>query len=949
MGLSFKLFRKQRQRVLLGIFGVAISAFLISSIAFLNDSLSAASLDIITDQVGAGDVIFSRRTSYTVGDEYQFPENEIQQALGSTVPELEGFYPRITEVVAVEGVVGREDQAEERAPRDYFGSLQTQVLLTGIDVDLENRDGLGRFLNNSEVYRDSLRPDHCFLTVPAATLLNVTVGDVLQLRYVSGIQNWTIQAVLDHEEKFTFVERNLIVLNLAEAQEFLHRTGNINMLIGRFANSEQYYNTRDLGTSLRRLREIGMQIDAFLPEEYDFYMLKLAALNATELVFIPLSVFYWFVTIISMIVTGLLIYGVISTSSEELIYEMGMLRVIGSHKRKTYKILLFQGVVVSIVGTTLGLVASMAFSPVLLEFLFTYVTRLGLQIPLTIFPETILQSYLLIFTLVVGISLIPARRAANRVITQAINPFRSQETKYHVTKAGSPNLKMVTIGVAISVLGVLFFIVVPSFVATLDFFLLLMTFLVLLILMLVGLVMVMVVLVPFIERGLLKLASRFNKRSHHVIRMSLKRYQRRNLTTTLMFAFSFTFIFFIGAQINVLQETVTEFFDYQYGTDLVMSRTSDGDGEVIDPELVTQLEAIEHVDRVVPVMHNSLDLTLLLNGELGELQRQLGGGGLPRTTVGDYINYHHTTAGLIGVPREFVEIVDASEVVFDGGGASWEEAFGQLFTENDSCLLSRAVADFIAVDVGETLRLTVINGTNHVAHEFVVRGIIGRVPGFWNFRQSWYSTYSGGVMMAVDTYRELFGLTGAPVEYDKIFVDCGDASREEVQQVQTQIEDATSETYQYVLDDNYSKTVAINRQFDTFSTIMEIILFFTVLVSIFGIFSSTQNKVLERRQEIGILRALGLRKGETRNMFILEAAINLLASGFLGTLIGLALTWIIKYEITYLLEIPFRVVVPWVTVGWVFGVAIAVGVGGLFALLYRHFERPPLEFFHRAS
>ncbi|MHA1730449.1 MAG: ABC transporter permease [Promethearchaeota archaeon] len=916
----------------------------------MNDSLSASTLEVVTDNVGAGDIVFTHQTSFSIGDDYSFPEDELQGILD--VDEIESYYPRVVDFVETRGRRVTGTTGVEGLLQDW----QSQVLLYGIDNEKERLGGLGSFFSNDtgEPFTSRILKDHCLLLTSAARLLDVGVGDSIEVKFANNTANLTVQAVVTQEAKFTAVERNLVVINLDEAQWLLRRVGRINYLVATLKDSERYYNTRNLDSSIEQLRAIGMEIDGQLPDEdYSFYMPKLTVLDLTQIVFTPLSVFYWFVTIISMIVTGLLIYGTVSTSSEQIVYEMGMLRVMGARKGRTYKVMLVQGLIVSLAGTTMGVALALAYTPFILDFVYNYFSLINQPIPLVVLPGTLSQSFLLVLGLVIAVSLIPARNAANRLVAEAINPYRQTDARYRIAKEGSPNLKMVVVGVAISLLGVLLFVVLPGFLADMDYFLLLMVFLVLLIMTLVGLVLVAVVAVPALEQLMVRAVRPATRRSGNVIEFSLKRYRRRNLTTTLMFAFSFTFVFFIGGQTRVLQESVSEFFDYQYGSEVVLARTTSAEeGATIDQHFVDEVAGIPHVVDAIPVMHNTVDLTLLLNGKLADLQAQYQNEGKMDVQVGDYINYHNTRAGLIGVPRDYERVVDPGEVLFQGGGLSWEEAFSGLFTTPRSCILSKAVADLVGASPGGSIRLTFANGSSVEAFEFKVAGVAARLPGFWNFRQSWYSTFSGGVLVSLDTYREYMNVTlGSPGydQFDKVFVSLDDRSQATVDEVKTEIDQVVGGDYQYAMDDYRSKASAVNRYFQTFSVIMDIILFLSVVISLFGLLSSTQNKVMERQHEIGILEALGLRKSEARNMFVVEATISMVSAGLLGTFIGLALTWLIKFELTYLLEIPFVLVLPWATIAWIYGAALGIGLVGLFVVLRREFEKPPLEFFHRAS
>ncbi|WP_188883534.1 ABC transporter permease, partial [Alicyclobacillus cellulosilyticus] len=51
--------------------------------------------------------------------------------------------------------------------------------------------------------------------------------------------------------------------------------------------------------------------------------------------------------------------------------------------------------------------------------------------------------------------------------------------------------------------------------------------------------------------------------------------------------------------------------------------------------------------------------------------------------------------------------------------------------------------------------------------------------------------------------------------------------------------------------------------------------------------------VSERKKEIGVRKALGAKNREIQALFLVESVILSLSGGFLGVLLGLALTWMI--------------------------------------------------------
>jgi putative ABC transport system permease protein len=98
-----------------------------------------------------------------------------------------------------------------------------------------------------------------------------------------------------------------------------------------------------------------------------------------------------------------------------------------------------------------------------------------------------------------------------------------------------------------------------------------------------------------------------------------------------------------------------------------------------------------------------------------------------------------------------------------------------------------------------------------------------------------------------------------------------------------------------------------------------------LLVGAVGVANIMVISVLERRQEIGLRRALGATKGQIRTQFLAEAILLSLAGGAAGVAIGAAAVG------AYARGRGEAVVIP--TQAWVGGLAAAVIIGALAGLL----------------
>ena len=78
-------------------------------------------------------------------------------------------------------------------------------------------------------------------------------------------------------------------------------------------------------------------------------------------------------------------------------------------------------------------------------------------------------------------------------------------------------------------------------------------------------------------------------------------------------------------------------------------------------------------------------------------------------------------------------------------------------------------------------------------------------------------------------------------------------------------------------------------QIDTVLNLLYVLLLFSVVIAILGIINTLALSVLERTREIGLLRAIGLRRRQLSGMITIEAIATAVFGAVLGTVLGLGL------------------------------------------------------------
>jgi putative ABC transport system permease protein len=118
---------------------------------------------------------------------------------------------------------------------------------------------------------------------------------------------------------------------------------------------------------------------------------------------------------------------------------------------------------------------------------------------------------------------------------------------------------------------------------------------------------------------------------------------------------------------------------------------------------------------------------------------------------------------------------------------------------------------------------------------------------------------------------------------------------------------------------------------DSLLTFVTVMLLLAVFIALLGIVNTLALSVFERTRELGLLRAVGMTRGQVRAMVRWESVvislIGALSGAVLGIGIGLALSQALKDEGITAISIPVTQVVLYVALAAVAGVLAAIGPG----------------------
>jgi len=950
--------KRDKVKAVFGISGIAISLFLLTTIGMLNDTVNYNYLLYVTATTGSSDILITKTVQTDLTFDPFFDEDILNDNLAN-VEGVKELFPRIMMLVRT-----TSDNINTSGSLTLYGIDFNKEAESGSMGDLIIVDEEGK--ETKELYKDEPDNGECVILWNVAEILNVSKGDKIYLEYQANTLNLTITEICVQDLKFMQFESSLILVNIQQAQNFLQRKNEINFISGVIESPKSIYDASNLERTTRRLRIIGTRIQERLNlEEFTVSLPKLEEIEGGQFMLMMVTIIFWVIIILSMLITAILINSILSTSAEERQREFGIVRVVGSKKVYPVKIVLFEGLMMGLIGSTIGMVLGFLLMRPIARSLFPiYNFQFQFaEVKWVIQPDTLLFTFTVGTAVSLVVALIPALRTARKDLIKSITPFHTKEEGWEIKKEGSMNVKSFLAGIAIAMIGLIVFIMLPNIFVTGDFMLISSLFVGLLAAILIGLVFASVGIVPLIQNLFLGLISPTIKKYSHIISISLKRYRRRNTSTVVMFAITFSFIFFITSVNEMQSENMALNLKFQYGSDLVlMNQELYNEQDALTLEIVENVKNLPGIDKIAISLHNTFDYqaTMAAIFQIGEGQVGFGGSDSEeiimdlfqyyaaqeelkfRTTAGDLMDFDVVDMGFIGINEDFINLIDNDLLIWKSEGSSTSYSFKELFAYNNTCIIAKSIADYLGIrDVGEYIRLTfydpsVTNDPGNVTL-FRVVGISGGIPGFFNFRTNEQAAYGGGVMVSLDNYIRLMKV-GNPNEpnmiVDKTFITLIDKTEESIKEIKEDIQTMYQDK-DIIIDDAISKINFMEAMTERQSFLMELILTFTIMISIFGLISSMYAIMLERKFEIGILRSMGMKTRNVRNMFLAESIIILLSAGIMGTILGTFTAYLLETNMGLMTEMPVIFTIPTDVLLRVFIISISVGFLGTYLILMK--------------
>lgn len=702
-----------------------------------------------------------------------------------------------------------------------------------------------------------------------------------------------------------------------------------------FKDRSQLYDVQNVQATFVALRERAEAVQLAVGFDYEVTIPKAVLLQVFEAATAVFRGIFMLFGLLAVIISGILIFSLISVSVEERVRAYAILRTIGASKRDVFRLVMLETLAVAAIGMVVGLGGGLVFTQLLLAIGSAATGGTPLQMLVT--PQAIVIS----LAAALAVSLIaaywPAKRASEPEIVDALRSEYSAKREIpRAARRGS--LRMMLIGG--SVAGFMIFLYFAQILVQLeqDVFLATVMLLGLTVVMLFGMVLFALGFQPWVEALICRLMRGMLGSGYEFTVRNLRRYQMRNTSTSLIFSLSVSLVIFIASFVTT-------------GVELGSSQIRSSIGSDARLEVFTE----------VPEAFRA-ELTDAGFGRNTIIKRSQSWG--PETVgqmqgvrISDSVGINSTLVTLDGIDESYNTVAYQPGIEFSEGDAA--TAFSELQQsdideEIGHIILCESIASYLRVEKGALVRVSSFLGRRSVTRMYRVVGVVRRLPGIDNIQiHPTRAAWSGALI--------------SHAEFDYMcFVDPAKHGANTVRSWQTTVlvKDAEGPVelknriskrvgydnclFYYGMD-THEQEQALNEARTAIEIVFAIVLIFTTIIALFGLVASMYATVLERRREIVILKALGMKRGQLFRMFAGEGVALLLASGALGSGVGYLLAYLLisAQNLESLIPTPFAV--PWLPLTAMLIICVVFGVIAAWLPARRLINRQVAEIVGRAG
>src|SRR6266513_1936166 len=437
--LAARNIRRRTSRVLIVRAGLLVGTAVISSSLVVGDTLSYIFLEDVYVRLGAIDEIVSNEFNGQLISFSEANATQVAADLAAWRTPIDGLAPTLLKVMPVRNVAGNKGNQ--------------QITVMGLDASREAAFGPLTARDGSSVTTDSLNASAVYANERAAADLNATVGQQLTLFYGTTNQTLvhaTVAAIVRDEGTAAYEHRSLLFMDLRRAQVAFNESDAINqMRISNIGGVADGLGVADnVTTNLRlsiALHHLDLRVHSVKAD--GIAQAVQVGRDATEL-FLVMGAF-------GILAGILLIVNIFVMLAEERKPELGIARALGFLRKDLLATFALEGTFYAVVAAALGSLAGVGLGYVMVYF-FDKLVPHG-QVPVTFHfdPSSVLTACVAGTALTWATILVASWRVSRLNIVRAIRDLPEPGTRERSRDALAAGLLAAAAGLALTAWGFL--------------------------------------------------------------------------------------------------------------------------------------------------------------------------------------------------------------------------------------------------------------------------------------------------------------------------------------------------------------------------------------------------------------------------------------------------------------------------------------------------------------
>lgn len=670
---------------------------------------------------------------------------------------------------------------------------------------------------------------------------NLKVGEQMQIAASAPAKRYTIVGIVKFAGSQSFGGAGAAILIPPEAQRVLGEQGHF----------DQISVAARVGVSAGELRD---RIRALLPRTVDVRTGKQQAAKQTSDLESNLSFLRTFLLIfayVSLFVGAFIIFNTFSITVAQRTREFGLLRTLGASRRQILRSVIFEGLLLGVGGSILGLLGGLLLAPALDQLFKSF----GADLPNS---GTVLETRTIVVSLLVGTIVTLLAGFAPALRATRVPPIAAMREGVEIEPARLTGAGVLLRGLIAGALVIGIFLATGSAAVFVALFVVLAVYVTRLLVRFIrgGARPRRYRVVPALARVVGVLVS-WRGITGRLARENSIRQPGRTMITAAALTVGLALVTFVAVLADGTKATIDQAVSRSFAGDLIVENSQAGNQQGIPTLVAPALRRVPGVASVTPIAFtvgrlrgssSNASVTAIDPNTFGQVYR---------------IEWQHGSTATL---REL-----------EGGGA----------------ILTKSYADSHHLKIGQ--RMSVLTPADRYV-PLTVRGIATDK-----------ARLLGNITIALALARTAFAQREDALDFVSY---APGASNAQVQPAVDRLLAASFPQARSRTAAQFKQDQA--NQINTLLTLIYVLLALSVIVSLFGIVNTLILSIYERTRELGMMRAIGTSRRQVRQMIRYESIITALIGGVFGLVIGVVGAVIAAIALSssgFVLSIPFGTLV----------------------------------------